>query len=483
MPDYLQAFRVGYWAKIACFKEFTMVSARARLVVCFAFVFLGFDGVAEALPVFPGAIGFGSDTPAGRGGRIFKISNLEDSGPGSLRECAEATVARVCLFEISGVIRLTKDINIDAPNLTIAGHTAPSPGIMIRGAGIRITTNDVLVQHLSVRVGDDLKGPSPENRDAIKIEGGPSVNNIVLDHVSVSWAIDENISIWGAGIHDITISNSIISEGLDESLHPKGAHSKGLIVGASAGGPEPTNISVVGNLFAHNFERNALMSNGTFANNFVYNWEWRASTIRGGDETFEAVSASVVGNVYKRGFDSNGELPVIIQDVKSGTQIYLFDNQMKGLDSGSPWSFADVKVSFDVRASSPQAWPSRFDAVESGNVIESVLANAGSRPTDRDAVDVRIIQDVEMGTGTVVDCISTCDATDQQVPGGWPTLESNRRLIEITQNPSADDDGDGYTNLEEQLHAYYAQVENYQFKTEPVPELLRPNPPANLTAE
>src|SRR5690606_28743397 len=125
---------------------------------------------AHALPVIPGAAGFGIDTPAGRGGTVHKVTNLNEPGAGSLGACVAAPGPRVCVFEVSGTIRLTKNLTIKNPHITIAGQTAPSPGIMLRGAGLWIVPSHVLVQHLRVRPGDDPSGPSPENRDALVID-------------------------------------------------------------------------------------------------------------------------------------------------------------------------------------------------------------------------------------------------------------------------------------------------------------------------
>lgn len=125
--------------------------------------------LADALPVLPNAAGFGVETPAGRGGKVYKVTNLKDSGEGSLRACVNASGPRVCIFEVSGTIRMGGDLSIKNPNITIAGQTAPSPGILLRGGALRISTSDVLVQHLRVRPGDDPEGQNPENRDALKV--------------------------------------------------------------------------------------------------------------------------------------------------------------------------------------------------------------------------------------------------------------------------------------------------------------------------
>ncbi len=198
---------------------------------------LGSSG-AQALPVIPGGAGFGMETVAGRGGRVYRVTNLNASGAGSLKECVDGTTARVCIFEVSGTIRITSDLIVRNSRLTIAGQTAPSPGIMLRGAGLRIQTSDVLVQHLRVRPGDDPNGPDPENRDALKIQGSAEkpVKNIVIDHCSFSWSIDEVASVWGP--HDnVTLSNNIFAQPLHDSLHPQHdrtgrmAHGYGVLLG------------------------------------------------------------------------------------------------------------------------------------------------------------------------------------------------------------------------------------------------------------
>src|SRR5689334_14961966 len=127
---------------------------------------IGLCGAAtvQAIPVIPGGAGFGMDTKAGRGGAVYKVTNLNADGSGSLKACVDKTGPRTCVFEVSGAIKLTADLKIRNGQLRIAGQTAPSPGIMIRGAGIAIYGSDVLVQHLRVRPGDDAAGPNPDNR-------------------------------------------------------------------------------------------------------------------------------------------------------------------------------------------------------------------------------------------------------------------------------------------------------------------------------
>src|SRR5688572_23514574 len=198
---------------------------------------------AYAVPVIPGAAGYGMSTPAGRGGAVYRVTNLKTDGAGSLKACIDATGPRTCIFEISGTITLTSEVTIRNGKLTIAGQTAPSPGIMIRGAGFKIHTSDVLMQHLRFRVGDDPNGPDPGNRDALKIEGTADVpvTNVVIDHCSFSWSIDEIASTWGP--HDnITFSNNIFAEPLHDSIHPTDdgtaleKHGYGVLLGSSETG-------------------------------------------------------------------------------------------------------------------------------------------------------------------------------------------------------------------------------------------------------
>jgi pectate lyase len=230
---------------------------------------------ADALPVIPGGAGFGIETPAGRGGAVYRVTNLNETGTGSLKACIDATGPRVCVFEISGSIKLSADLAVRNDYLTIAGQTAPSPGIMLRGAALKIAASNVLVQHIRIRVGDDPVGPTFENRDALKIEGMASkpVRNVVVDHCTLSWAMDETLSVWGP--HDnITISNNFVTEALNDSKHPDYdgvgtiPHGYGILVGPAPG----NSVTMTGNLLAHTVERNPLSRAAelVFVNNVIY---------------------------------------------------------------------------------------------------------------------------------------------------------------------------------------------------------------------
>ena len=206
----------------------------------------------QELRAFPGAAGFGANALGGRGGRALMVTNLNDSGPGSLRAAIEAEGPRTVIFRVAGTIELKTRIDIANPYITIAGQTAPGGGITLKidpnytRSPLRILTHDVILRYIRSR-----PGPSTAESDILDALTIPSGHDIIVDHCSFSWATDEVVNTWN-DVHDITIQWSIISEGLNDSTHPKGPHSKGMLIGSE--GAE--RISVHHNLFAHNRKRN-----------------------------------------------------------------------------------------------------------------------------------------------------------------------------------------------------------------------------------
>lgn len=393
-------------------------------------------GTASALPVIPGAAGFGMETPAGRGGVVYKVTNLDDSGSGSLRTCLESTGPRVCIFEVSGTINATRDLVVRNPYLTVAGQTAPSPGITIRGAGLHVaSTHDVLIQHLRIRVGDDPSGPEPENRGGFLVTAySAPVYNIVADHLSISWAIDENITLWYPGVRDVTIRNSIISEALHDSIHPKGPHSMGLIIGNDI-----KRVSITGSLFANNNARNPRTREGStteLVNNIIYNWGSEPPIHTEGN-------INLIGNVFKAGSNS--------------TKAYV-----RQTDSAVVYTLDNVNLPF-TGSSSPGLQGSGYAPMNGSNVYEHVLTNAGARPADRDGVDEQVIIGVKNGTGRIIN--------SQEEVGAWPALTVNRRSLVLPDNPQNDDNGNGYTNLEEWLHTFPREGEGQVSPPDPPPTI------------
>ena len=199
------------------------------------------DAAAE-IPAFPGAEGFGARTTGGRGGAVFEVTNLDDAGPGSLRD-AVSEGNRTIIFRVSGTIALKSPLVVAKPNITIAGQSAPGDGICLRDSTFSIRTHDVVVRHLRSRLGD----VTGRQADSITLDHG--VDNVILDHCSASWSIDEALSLAG-NVTNATVQWCLIAEGLNRSKHPKGAHGYGSLARANG------LVSLHHNLWAHNDARN-----------------------------------------------------------------------------------------------------------------------------------------------------------------------------------------------------------------------------------
>ena len=367
----------------------------------------------DSIAVFPGAEGFGIYTTAGRGGTIYKVTNLQSSGSGSLRACITAKGPRTCIFEVSGYIQLANDIGIYEPYLTIAGQTAPSPGITIRGGGLVIFTHDILIQHVRVRIGDDPVTSNSDNRDALGLNAGfGEVYNIVIDHCSFSWATDEIISMWFAGVHDITISNSIVSEGLNHSIHPEGYHSMGILVSDHA-----KNIAIIKNLIAHNLDRNPLIeddSSTLIVNNVMYNTSVPLKYL--GTKSDSPLFSTAVENVIIPGSDTRSiSDSIMVNSIPSDSVIYLSGNYSpkilnNPLCANDAWCIAVILESQITKLTDgdqPPVWTLTLQVRSSDEATGWVLLNAGARPTDRDTVDERIVNDVINNTGQLIDCVAS----------------------------------------------------------------------------
>jgi hypothetical protein len=400
---------------------------------------------ASSVPVLPGIEGFGINTPAGRGGQVIRVTTLEDneSLPGSLRHAlyrTDITGPRVIVFEVGGTIQLSRVLQVKYPYVTIAGQTAPPPGITLAGDALMIATHDVLVQHLHIRTGD-RGGSTSRVRNVLmglgSHDGSQEAYNIVIDHCSLSWGTDEMVQLWYPNVYDVTVRNCIISEGLYDSIHPEGVHSFGFLIGDHS-----ERIAVINNLLAHNGRRNPGIFGDTSSitvNNVIYNWISGGIHINDFNEN-GPILASVVGNVLIPGANTpDWSSPIKLEHgyLPEGTQIYLSDNVAVGRDGVVGGDTSKV-------VDTPPIWPDSLTVRPSGEVKDWVLANAGARPWDRDPVDERIISDVQNGTGQVIN--------SQDDVGGWPNLTPTSHTLDLPDRPNDDDDGDGYTNLEEWLH-------------------------------
>lgn len=380
-------------------------------------------------PIFPGAVGFGIDTKAGTDGTVIRVTNLKPGGPGSLRAAIEAKGPRLVVFEVGGVIDLNKStLTIAEPYITIAGQTAPSPGITIIRGGISVKAHDVLIQHIRVRPGD-----AGEPKRSGWEPDGLSTNaayNVVIDHCSFTWAVDENLSASGPRLEGpeatsrrITFSNCLIAEALHDSSHEKGPHSKGTLIHDFC-----QDIAIIGNLYAHNHDRNPYFkahTTGVIVNNLIYNpgsaavllnyspGEWT-------DARFdpEIARVSVVGNVMVQGDNTPPALPMVGRMLGSA----FMDDNLAFDRSGAPAPLVDARI---IMLDERPVWPDGLKPLPAHAVVEHVLANAGARPWDRDAIDQRIVRDFQERKGRIID--------SQEEVGGYPDMEETRHELSVPE--------------------------------------------------
>ena len=419
-------------------------------------------------PAFPGAEGFAKYTKGGRGGKVIFVDNLNDSGPGSLRSALRASGARTVIFRTSGTISLKSTIQIENPYITIAGQTAPGEGIAIKtngsfnGGAIKIRTDEVIIRHLRVRPGPTSIDPNSDNNgDAITITKG---NNIIIDHCSLSWGVDETLQTWMSP-SNITIQRSIISEALHDSTHRKGKHSMGALFGKSS-----NRVTIYKNLFAHNHDRspritgdNSFHGQYQIVNNVIYNWGNSATVFdpsQNGKVKNGRLDSNIIGNFFKAGPDSNTKKPQIL--LGDGSKVYVKGNIGPHRPNNSMNDWSIIKGSSSLKSNKPFNMPN-IPTVSAQKAYSQVLEKVGAYLPKRDAVDRRIVIEVKNRTGTIID--------DPSDVGGWPKLAKGkvwrdsdkdgmpnwweRRHGLNTKNASdrnGDADNNGYTNLEEFLN-------------------------------
>ncbi len=396
---------------------------------------------AHAIPAFPGAEGFGAEAVGGRGGKVLFVTNLDDSGPGSLREAVEAKGPRTVIFRVSGTIALKKALAIRDPYLTIAGQTAPGDGICLKDEALTIAADHVIVRHLRCRPGDNLG----KEVDAISIGGG---RDIILDHCSASWAVDETLSAsTGGQLGNVTVQWCIISESLNQSVHAKGAHGYGSLIRGGWG----NGYSFHHNLYAHHRGRSPRPGNYNdrlkdpegflfdFRNNVVYNWAGGSAGYNADGPGGNSITRmNFVGNYYKAGPNSSGAM-AFSESTPTATA-YFADNAMNGKVPADPWSLVTFSRFSDAQAAAyKQLSPIRTAPVTTQSPLdafESVLAHAGASLPRRDSVDARIVDEVRKGTGRIIN--------DEAEVGGWPDLRS--------ADAPKDSDEDGIPDAWEKAH-------------------------------
>lgn len=459
-----------------------------------------YDLPQAEIPAFPGAEGGGKFSFGGRGGKVFVVTNLNDNGVGSLRWACEQGGARTVVFNVAGIIRLNSPLIIRAPYITIAGQTAPGDGVCIAGETVWIDTHDVIIRYMRFRRGETNVG---RRDDAI---GGNPVGNIMIDHVSASWGLDENMSIYRhmyndstpnlkaeakLGTANVTIQNSIFSECLDTYNHA---------FGSTLGGE---NCAFIRSIWADNAGRNPSIGwNGifNFANNVVFNWVHRSTD--GGDYT---AMYNIINNYYKPGPatpDQSKPISHRILKPESGRsklgylvygRVYAQGNIVEGNErvTKDNWDggiqveeFPDANKYKDaMKVDKPMPMP-QITIIPTLDAREFVLANAGATLPKRDAVDQRIVKQVTTGKIEVspnvvlpttqfkhrrlpIDSYKIGIITDPNQVGGYPVYAGT---------PYKDSDNDGIPDTWETAHGLnpkdasdagkiakdgYSNIENY----------------------
>lgn len=447
------------------------------------FLFCPALAFADQQLAFPTAEGYGKYTVGGRGGAVYEVTNLSDSGAGSLRAAVEASGPRTVVFRVSGTIILESNLKISNPYITIAGQTAPGDGICLRRYPLIIGADEVIIRYIRVRFGDE----SGQDSDAISSR---YTKNIILDHVSASWSVDETMSIYHC--ENVTVQWCLISESLYQSNHAKSHHGFGGIWGSN-------NSTYHHNLLAHHSSRNPRFASGCgntdYRNNVVYNWGYNScyggEKVQSGSSEFVFTNINMVANYYKPGPATKpGDVTHRIAgpstrdgDADYG-KWYIAENVVEGNApvTADNWN-GGVQPSLPVlKLAHP--WPSMaINQQTADEAYLAVLENAGATLPKRDAIDARIIDETRNGYATyegpayeqqqsVHDESMKCGIIDSQEDvGGWPELISAEAPTDTDHDGMPDDwevlkglnpedaadrnqiAADGYTMLETYLNS------------------------------
>lgn len=415
---------------------------------------------------FSNAEGYGKYTIGGRGGTVYEVTNLNDSGPGSFRNAVSRKGPRIIVFRVSGTIELKSRLRISNPNITIAGQTAPGDGITIKGFPLELDTDEIIVRYIRVR-------PGAENGECDAISGRYH-SNIILDHVSASWSVDETLSLYHN--KNVTVQWCIISESLYGSVHAKGSHGFGGIWGNDYG-------TYHHNLFAHHSSRAPRWAWGSghndYRNNVCYNWGY--NNMYGGEASLEAPERNffllnIVNNYYKAGPGSryNNQLvqvdgnDIAERKTRQGVgRYYLEGNILEGNDDVNADNWKGVKVKNanfslkDVRLD--RSWESMpINEESAGQAFLSVLEKAGCCFPKRDDVDSRIINETFTGTATYEGKVYKQNQTwaisrgltgmidEPSDVGGWPELHSMDAPIDTDHDgiPDSWENGHGLNPMD-----------------------------------
>ena len=449
----------------------------------------------EKIYAFPGAEGFGAYARGGRGGKVLFVTNLKDYNPikekpilGSLRAACETNGPRIIIFRISGTIPLKNALTITEPYITIAGQSAPGMGICLKNYRLQISTNDVIVRYLRVRPADNMEneeGFRGDNIDAISVT---NARNVIIDHCSASWSVDETLSVTHSDM--VTIQWCMITESLNCSAHHKGCHGYGSLVRGEKG----AKVTYHHNLYAHHANRNPRPGGHIsykddpegwtfdFRNNVIYNWgaESAGYNMDGIGQPDCITKMNFIGNYYIQGPDSKGSLA--FNERSTQAIAYFEDNWMNGACPNNQWSLVSFgkKRTEELKQAYKRLKPFKVSPVTTDDAyaaFRKVIVDAGATLPIRDDIDIRIIKQVisklsEKGDfGHIIN--------DETEFGNWPELISfpaardndNDGMADVweiknglnpkdTSDSSGDKDKDGYTNIEEFLNGTDAITKN-----------------------
>ena len=431
------------------------------------------------IPAFPGVEGAGRYATGGRGGKVIYVTSLDDSDlPGTLRWAIDQKGPRTIVFGVSGLIRLKSPLKINEGDVTIAGQSAPGDGICICDHETIISADNVVVRYLRFRLGDRAK-------QAVDAFSGKGHQNIIIDHCSMSWSLDEVSSFYDN--KNFTMQWCIISEALRNSAHTKGTHGYGGIWGGQ-------NVSFHHNLFVHNDSRNPRFCGSRYTNrpdlekvdyrnNVIYNWGINnAYAAEGG-------SYNIVNNYYKYGpaTGKSSKYRIINPDADNGEnqqpagtygEFYVSGNYV----DGNPRVTADNKLGVEMGSSFQKYAPSvtlsdilakkefPFSSVKTQSAViayENVLEYAGCSLA-RDRLDERYVREVRNRTYTYEGSKgSTGGLIDSQEDvGGWPEYKTYNVKCDSNQDgipdgwlekyypgkKAEDKNDEGYTYLEVYLN-------------------------------
>ena len=379
----------------------------------------------DRVPAFPGAEGFGAFTKGGRGGRVIPVTTLKDSGRGSLRAAVEAKGPRIVVFRVAGVIELKSNLSVRNSHLTLAGQTAPGDGICIKGYGFLIRADEVIVRHLRFRPGDVAR----KEVDSLSVY---RARNVIIDHCSASWSIDEVLSVTGEGCTNVTVQWCFITESLNKSYHHKGEHGYGSLIRTDG------DVTYHHNLYAHH--RTRCPRPGTvgkkrgivldFRNNVIYDWGSPA-----GYTSEDRATINYVGNYLKRG-PSTTDRDRIFNIGGDSTRMFVARNRLEGAEEGNEDNWRLIDDAKDMHRSGKPFPAAAVRTHDAKDAYEEVLKGAGATLPSRDAVDHRVAGEVREGKGRIID--------SQKDVGGWPRYRSG--------DSPADGDGDGMTDAWEKKH-------------------------------